>query len=131
MTLGTTVSRSSYDSEQLTISFSSNFLCPRYHISSLMLYFPSLNSLTILNSCLHPSLSSSLGLQRMGTKSTPLLKGGVNTPASEVLKVLKYIGESSQIMGPIALCLLSYPCSIISTPSLFSHIIDYLILSNI
>ena len=67
----------------------------------------------------------------MGTKSTPLLKGGVNTPASEVLKVLKYIGESSQVMGPIALCLLSYPCSIISTPSLFSHIIDYLILSNI
>ena len=32
------------------------------------------------------------GLQRMGTKSTPLLKGGVSTPASEVLKVLKYIG---------------------------------------
>ena len=32
------------------------------------------------------------GLQRMGTKSVPLKKGGPDIPSSEVLKVLKYIG---------------------------------------
>ena len=47
----------------------------------------------ILSPPLPPSISFS-GLQRMGTKSTPLLKGGINTPASEVLKVLKYIGKA-------------------------------------